>query len=157
MSPGLIVKAPAFILDFINPSSAYLFAVAVVKLHFCGIYLFFDQIAFYVTHHFHFLDFAVKSVTFGLSLQNEILANHGETATFSESTSLLLSADEDQETSGDFGSGGAVILLDDQEEEPSQSGRSRQKKRRGRIHPRGAIEDDEDGEDDKDDELGYAW
>ncbi|XP_075889171.1 testican-1 [Nelusetta ayraudi] len=65
--------------------------------------------------------------------------------------------DEDQETSGDFGSGGAVILLDDQEEEPSQSGRSRQKKRRGRIHPRGAIEDDEDGEDDKDDELGYAW
>eukprot|EP00064_Thunnus_orientalis_P004171 superscaffoldBa00000372_g4182 len=65
--------------------------------------------------------------------------------------------DEDQETSGDFGSGGAVILLDDQEEEPSQSGRSRQKKRRGRIHPRGAIEDDEDEEDDKDDEIGYVW
>ncbi|KAG7230300.1 hypothetical protein INR49_024404, partial [Caranx melampygus] len=63
--------------------------------------------------------------------------------------------DEDQETSGDFGSGGAVILLDDQEEEPSQSVRSRQKKRRGRIHPRGAIEDDEDEEDDKDDEIGY--
>lgn len=65
--------------------------------------------------------------------------------------------DEDQETSGDFGSGGGVILLDDQEEEPSQSGRSRQKKRRGRIHPRGAIEDDEDEEDDKDDETGYTW
>ncbi|XP_076021078.1 testican-1 [Genypterus blacodes] len=66
--------------------------------------------------------------------------------------------DEDQETSGDFGSGGAVILLDDQEEEPSQSGRSRQKKRRGRIHPRGAIEDDEEDEDDdKDDEIGYVW
>ncbi|KAK5925096.1 hypothetical protein CgunFtcFv8_017648 [Champsocephalus gunnari] len=66
--------------------------------------------------------------------------------------------DEDQETSGDFGSGGAVILLGDQEEEPSQSGRSRQKKRRGRIHPRGAIEDDEeDEEDDKDDEIGYVW
>ncbi|KAF3693887.1 Testican-1 Protein SPOCK Precursor [Channa argus] len=65
--------------------------------------------------------------------------------------------DEDQETSGDFGSGGAVILLDDQEEEQSQSGRSRQKKRRGRIHPRGAIEDDEDEEDDKDDENGYVW
>lgn len=48
-------------------------------------------------------------------------------------------------------------MLDDQEEEPSQSGRSRQKKRRGRIHPRGAIEDDEDGDDDKDDDLGYAW
>lgn len=68
-----------------------------------------------------------------------------------------LRTDEDQETSGDFGSGGAVILLDDQEEEPSQSGRSRQKKRRGRIHPRGAIEDDEDEEDDKDDEIGYVW
>uniref|UniRef100_A0AAQ4NMM0 SPARC (osteonectin), cwcv and kazal like domains proteoglycan 1 n=1 Tax=Gasterosteus aculeatus aculeatus TaxID=481459 RepID=A0AAQ4NMM0_GASAC len=65
--------------------------------------------------------------------------------------------DEDQETSGDFGSGGAVILLDDQEEEPSRSGRSRQNKRRGRIHPRGAIEDDEDEEDDKDDEIGYVW
>uniref|UniRef100_A0A8C3A4Z7 SPARC (osteonectin), cwcv and kazal like domains proteoglycan 1 n=1 Tax=Cyclopterus lumpus TaxID=8103 RepID=A0A8C3A4Z7_CYCLU len=65
--------------------------------------------------------------------------------------------DEDQETSGDFGSGGAVILLGDQEEEPSESGQSRQKKRRGRIHPRGAIEDDEDGEDDKDDEIGYVW
>lgn len=67
-----------------------------------------------------------------------------------------LPTDEDQETSGDFGSGGAVILLDDQEE-PSQSVRSRQKKRRGRIHPRGAIEDDEDEEDDKDDEIGYIW
>lgn len=65
--------------------------------------------------------------------------------------------DEDQETSGDFGSGGGVILLDDQEEEPSQSGRSRQKKRRGRIHPRGAIEDDEDEDDEKDDETGYTW
>uniref|UniRef100_A0A1A8EAD2 Sparc/osteonectin, cwcv and kazal-like domains proteoglycan (Testican) 1 n=1 Tax=Nothobranchius kadleci TaxID=1051664 RepID=A0A1A8EAD2_NOTKA len=65
--------------------------------------------------------------------------------------------DEDPETSGDFGSGGAVILLDDQEEEPSQSERSRQKKRRGRIHPRGTIEDDEDEEEDKDDEIGYIW
>ncbi|XP_055080678.1 testican-1 isoform X2 [Periophthalmus magnuspinnatus] len=65
--------------------------------------------------------------------------------------------DEDQETSGDFGSGGAVILLDDQEEAPSPSGRSRQKKRRGRIHPRGAVEDDEDGDDDKEEEIGYIW
>lgn len=65
--------------------------------------------------------------------------------------------DEEQETSGDFGSGGGVILLDDQEDEPSQSGRSRQKKRRGRLHPRGTIEDDEDEEDDKDDETGYTW
>uniref|UniRef100_H2TSQ6 SPARC (osteonectin), cwcv and kazal like domains proteoglycan 1 n=2 Tax=Takifugu rubripes TaxID=31033 RepID=H2TSQ6_TAKRU len=65
--------------------------------------------------------------------------------------------DEEQETSGDFGSGGGVILLDDQEDEPSQSGRSRQKKRRGRLHPRGTIEDDEDEDDDKDDETGYTW
>ncbi|KAM4732686.1 testican-1 isoform 1-T1 [Anableps anableps] len=65
--------------------------------------------------------------------------------------------DEDPETSGDFGSGGAVILLDDQEEEPSHSEHSRQKKRRGRIHPRGTIEDDEDEDEDKDDETGYIW
>ncbi|KAJ3588528.1 hypothetical protein NHX12_012120 [Muraenolepis orangiensis] len=62
-------------------------------------------------------------------------------------------ADEDQETSGDFGSGGGVVLLEDQEEEPSLSGRGRQKKRRGRIHPRGTMEDDEDREEDKDDEI----
>ncbi|XP_038152465.1 testican-1 isoform X4 [Cyprinodon tularosa] len=65
--------------------------------------------------------------------------------------------DEDPETSGDFGSGGAVILLDDQEEEPLHSERSRQKKRRGRIQPRGTIEDDEDEDEDKDDETGYTW
>ncbi|XP_056145914.1 testican-1 [Lampris incognitus] len=65
--------------------------------------------------------------------------------------------EEDQETSGDFGSGGAVILLEDQEEEPSQSGRGRQKQRRGHIHPRGAIEDDEDQEEDKEDDTGYVW
>ncbi|XP_051936913.1 testican-1 isoform X1 [Hippocampus zosterae] len=62
--------------------------------------------------------------------------------------------DEEQETSGDFGSGGAVILLDDQEEEASQG---RQKKRRGRIHPRQITEDDDDAEDDRDDEMGYVW
>ncbi|KAK0150580.1 Testican-1 [Merluccius polli] len=66
-------------------------------------------------------------------------------------------ADEDQETSGDFGSGGGVVLLGDQEEESSLSGRGRQKKRRGRIHPRGTMEDDEDREEDKDDEIGYVW
>ncbi|MBN3308519.1 TICN1 protein, partial [Amia calva] len=64
--------------------------------------------------------------------------------------------EEDQETSGDFGSGGAVILLDDQEDEREQVG-GRQKERKVRIHPRGAIEDDEDEEDDKDDEIGYVW
>lgn len=117
----------------------------------------FAQIAFHVTHRSHFLDFAANSVAILLVAANSLalLANKSQAPTFSGST--FSSADEDQETSGDFGSGGAVILLDDQEEEPSQSGRSRQKKRRGRIHPRGAIEDDEDGEDDKDDELGYAW
>lgn len=66
---------------------------------------------------------------------------------------VCVCVEEDQETSGDFGSGGAVILLDDQEESP-QRGRGRQKERRGRLHPRGAIEDDEDGEDD---EIGYVW
>ncbi|XP_058264271.1 testican-1 [Hemibagrus wyckioides] len=67
--------------------------------------------------------------------------------------------EEDQETSGDFGSGGAVILLDDQEEEeePPQNRRRRQKEKRGRLRPRGAIEDDEDEEDDKEDEIGYIW
>ncbi|XP_046716090.1 testican-1 isoform X2 [Silurus meridionalis] len=66
--------------------------------------------------------------------------------------------EEDQETSGDFGSGGAVILLDDQEEEePPQNRRRRQKEKRGRLRPRGAIDDDEDEEDDKDDEIGYIW
>uniref|UniRef100_A0A4W4G1S0 Testican-3 n=1 Tax=Electrophorus electricus TaxID=8005 RepID=A0A4W4G1S0_ELEEL len=50
--------------------------------------------------------------------------------------------EEDQETSGDFGSGGAVILLDDPEEgEPPQHGRRRQDRR----------------EDDKEDETGYIW
>lgn len=71
--------------------------------------------------------------------------------------SVPLPTEEDQETSGDFGSGGGVILLSDQEEEASQSGPGRQKKRRGRIHPRGAIEDDEDEGDDKDDDIGYIW
>ncbi|XP_028815621.1 testican-1 isoform X2 [Denticeps clupeoides] len=66
--------------------------------------------------------------------------------------------EEDQETSGDFGSGGAVILLDDQEEEePPKLKRGTQKGRRTRLHPRGAIEDDEDEDDDKDDETGYVW
>uniref|UniRef100_A0A667X6G3 SPARC (osteonectin), cwcv and kazal like domains proteoglycan 1 n=1 Tax=Myripristis murdjan TaxID=586833 RepID=A0A667X6G3_9TELE len=65
--------------------------------------------------------------------------------------------DEEQETSGDFGSGGAVILHDSQEEDPLQSGRGKQKQRWSWIHPRGAIDDDEDQEEDKDDETGYVW
>ncbi|KAJ3587245.1 hypothetical protein NHX12_010843 [Muraenolepis orangiensis] len=67
------------------------------------------------------------------------------------------SCDEDQEASGDFGSGGAVLLLNDQEEEPSVSGRGRQKEGRGRIRHRRAIEDDEDEGEEKDDEMGYIW
>ena len=69
---------------------------------------------------------------------------------------VCVTAEEDQETSGDFGSGGAVILLDDQEDE-EETPRVRQKERRGRLHPRGTIEDDEDEGDDKDDEIGYLW
>nr|XP_023698580.1 testican-1 isoform X3 [Paramormyrops kingsleyae] len=60
------------------------------------------------------------------------------------------SCEEDQESSGDFGSGGAVVLLDDQEDEqPLALG--------GHARSRGAIDDDEDEEDDKDDEMGYVW
>ncbi|XP_016131849.1 testican-1-like isoform X4 [Sinocyclocheilus grahami] len=85
----------------------------------------------------------------GMPCQNEMNRIHSQ----SRRKTLI---DEDQEMSGDFGSsgGGAVILLDDQEEESPQRGRGRQKERRGRLHPRGAIEDDEDGEDD---EMGYVW
>uniref|UniRef100_A0A8C4SDQ6 Testican-3 n=1 Tax=Erpetoichthys calabaricus TaxID=27687 RepID=A0A8C4SDQ6_ERPCA len=63
--------------------------------------------------------------------------------------------DEDQETSGDFGSGGAVVLIDDQEDDRERAGKQKEKK--ARIRPRGAIEDDEDEEDDKEDETGYVW
>ncbi|TSQ35302.1 Testican-1 [Bagarius yarrelli] len=92
----------------------------------------------------------------GLPCQNEINRIH----TQSRRRSLI---EEDQETSGDFGSGGAVILLDDQEEEedeeqePPQNRRRRLKEKRGRLRHRGAIEDDEDEEDDKEDEIGYIW
>ncbi|XP_077589133.1 testican-1 isoform X2 [Stigmatopora nigra] len=70
---------------------------------------------------------------------------------------------EEQETSGDLGSGGdgeggaVVLLLDDKEDQAWQ------KKRRGRIHPREISQDDddeeeeEDEEDDKDEEMGYVW
>lgn len=62
--------------------------------------------------------------------------------------------EEEQETSGDFGSGGSVVLLDDLEDarEPGpkdQLGRLR-------AHTR-ATEDDEDEDDDKEDEVGYIW
>ncbi|XP_048885687.1 testican-1 [Brienomyrus brachyistius] len=60
------------------------------------------------------------------------------------------SCEEDQESSGDFGSGGAVVLLDDQEDEQPQA-------LGGHARSRGAIDDDEDEEDDKDDEMGYVW
>lgn len=61
-------------------------------------------------------------------------------------------AEEEQETSGDFGSGGSVLLLDDLEEAHEEAKKDKQK-----IHVRATNEDDEDEDDDKDDEIGYIW
>ncbi|NXL91023.1 TICN1 protein, partial [Alectura lathami] len=64
-----------------------------------------------------------------------------------------VTCEEEQETSGDFGSGGSVVLLDDLEEEPEEA----KKEGKLKIHVRAANEDDEDEDDDKDDEIGYIW
>lgn len=64
-------------------------------------------------------------------------------------------SEEEQETSGDFGSGGSVVLLDDLEEEPEATRKDKEGKLK--IHVRAANEDDEDEDDDKDDEIGYIW
>lgn len=64
-------------------------------------------------------------------------------------------SEEEQETSGDFGSGGSVVLLDDLEEEPETAKKDKEGKLK--IHVRAANEDDEDEDDDKDDEIGYIW
>lgn len=64
-------------------------------------------------------------------------------------------SEEEQETSGDFGSGGSVVLLDDLEEEPEAAKKDKEGKLK--IHVRAANEDDEDEDDDKDDEIGYIW
>ncbi|XP_009889395.1 PREDICTED: testican-1 [Charadrius vociferus] len=66
-----------------------------------------------------------------------------------------VSCEEEQETSGDFGSGGSVVLLDDLEEEPEAAKKDKDGKLK--IHVRAANEDDEDEDDDKDDEIGYIW
>ncbi|XP_044515871.1 testican-1 [Gracilinanus agilis] len=66
-----------------------------------------------------------------------------------------VNCEEEQETSGDFGSGGAVVLLDDLEEE--HGGTRKDKDGKLKIHVRAANEDDEDEDDDKEDEVGYIW
>ncbi|XP_005078455.1 testican-1 isoform X1 [Mesocricetus auratus] len=66
-----------------------------------------------------------------------------------------VSCEEEQETSGDFGSGGSVVLLDDLEDERELGPKDREGK--PRVHTRAVREDDEDGDDDKDEEAGYIW
>ncbi|XP_044931407.1 testican-1 isoform X1 [Mustela putorius furo] len=66
-----------------------------------------------------------------------------------------VSCEEEQETSGDFGSGGAVVLLDDLEDERELGPKDRSGKLR--VHTRAVTEDDEDEDDDKEDEVGYIW
>lgn len=68
---------------------------------------------------------------------------------------LLDVVEEEQETSGDFGSGGSVVLLDDLEDERELGPKDRLGKLR--VHTRAVTEDDEDEDDDKDDEVGYIW
>ncbi|XP_072446828.1 testican-1-like isoform X2 [Chiloscyllium punctatum] len=60
--------------------------------------------------------------------------------------------EEDQETSGDFGSGGFHVLSDDQDNKRETQNEEKEKASQG-----GANEDDEDSEDDKDDDIGYIW
>ncbi|XP_065411117.1 testican-1 isoform X1 [Chrysemys picta bellii] len=66
-----------------------------------------------------------------------------------------VSCEEEQETSGDFGSGGSVVLLDDLEQDREAAKKDKEGKMK--IHVRAANEDDEDEDDDKDDEIGYIW
>lgn len=63
--------------------------------------------------------------------------------------------EEEQETSGDFGSGGSVVLLDDLEDERELAPKDQEGKLR--VHTRAVREDDEDEDDDKEDEVGYIW
>ncbi|MEJ1284888.1 sparc/osteonectin cwcv and kazal-like domains proteoglycan 1 [Cricetulus griseus] len=62
-----------------------------------------------------------------------------------------VSCEEEQETSGDFGSGGSVVLLDDLEDERELGPKDQEGKLR--VHTRAVREDDEDEDDDKDDEI----
>ncbi|XP_027462879.1 testican-1 isoform X2 [Zalophus californianus] len=66
-----------------------------------------------------------------------------------------VSCEEEQETSGDFGSGGAVVLLDDLDDERELG--PKDTLGRLRVRTRAVTEDDEDGDDDKEDEAGYTW
>nr|XP_035933048.1 testican-1-like [Halichoerus grypus] len=66
-----------------------------------------------------------------------------------------VSCEEEQETSGDFGSGGSVVLLDDLEDERELGPKDTLGKLR--VHTRAVTEDDEDEDDDKEDEVGYIW
>ncbi|XP_021071100.1 testican-1 isoform X2 [Mus pahari] len=66
-----------------------------------------------------------------------------------------VSCEEEQETSGDFGSGGSVVLLDDLEDERELGPKDKEGKLR--VRTRAVREDDEDGDDDKEDEVGYIW
>lgn len=68
---------------------------------------------------------------------------------------ILNVSEEEQETSGDFGSGGSVVLLDDLEDErePGPAHRPGQP----RVHTRAVAEDEEDEEDDEEDGVGYLW
>ncbi|XP_048459837.1 testican-1 isoform X2 [Rhincodon typus] len=60
--------------------------------------------------------------------------------------------EEDQENSGDFGSGVFQVLSDDQDDK-----RETQNEEEEKVSQGGANEDDEDSEDDKDDDIGYIW
>uniref|UniRef100_A0A8C6HNF4 Testican-1 n=1 Tax=Mus spicilegus TaxID=10103 RepID=A0A8C6HNF4_MUSSI len=66
-----------------------------------------------------------------------------------------VSCEEEQETSGDFGSGGSVVLLDDLEDERELGPKDKEGKLR--VRTRAVREDDEDEDDDKEDEVGYIW
>ncbi|XP_059999646.1 testican-1 isoform X2 [Lagenorhynchus albirostris] len=84
----------------------------------------------------------------GLPCQNEM----NRIQKLNKGKSLL---EEEQETSGDFGSGGSVVLLDDLEDEWELGPKDKVGKLR--VHARAATEDDEDEGDEKEDEVGYIW
>ncbi|XP_038628198.1 testican-1 isoform X2 [Tachyglossus aculeatus] len=66
-----------------------------------------------------------------------------------------VSCEEEQETSGDYGSGSSVVLLDDPDDERQEAREDRGGK--AKVRARAANEDDEDEDDDKDDQVGYIW
>ncbi|XP_007899535.2 testican-1 isoform X1 [Callorhinchus milii] len=63
--------------------------------------------------------------------------------------------EDDQETSGDFGSGGLHVLSDDQDDESETQ--NKEEKVEGKVQEGVDNEDDEDSEDDKEDDIGYVW